>query len=158
AGLALSRRFFLPLGIVLHTQPEFAHRIEQQMKPIIHLFTPIFFVTVGLSLNLRAVDWGSPFIWIFSLGLFLMAALGKMAAAWLIKESWTMRLAVGIAMVPRGEVGLIFTELGRQSGILTPSLYAGMVIVITLTTLFPPFAMKWFYTRHGHPLPSEPQK
>lgn len=65
AGLALSRRFFLPLGIVLHEDERFAHRIEEQMKPIVHLFTPIFFVFVGLSLNLRAIDWGSPFIWIF---------------------------------------------------------------------------------------------
>lgn len=56
AGLALSRRFFLPLGIALHADERFAHRIEAQMKPIVHLFTPIFFVFVGLSLNLRTID------------------------------------------------------------------------------------------------------
>jgi len=52
-------------------------------------------------------------------------------------------------MIPRGEVGLIFTELGRVSGIFNNEIYAGMVIVIALTTLLPPFVMKWFYGRYS---------
>ncbi|MEA3410592.1 MAG: cation:proton antiporter [Pseudomonadota bacterium] len=63
AGLALSRRFFLPFGLAIQTDARFAGRVMDQMKLIIHLFAPIFFVSVGLSLNLREVDWGSPFIW-----------------------------------------------------------------------------------------------
>lgn len=149
AGLALSRRFFLPLGIVLHEDENFAHRIEAQMKPIVHLFTPIFFVFVGLSLNLRAIDWASPFIWIFSLSLFAAAIAGKLLGVFLIKESWPVRWVIGMAMIPRGEVGLIFAELGRTSGIFDNEIYAGMVIVIALTTLFPPLVMKWFYGRFG---------
>ena len=149
AGLALSRRFFLPFGIALHTDEAFAHRIEEQMRPIIHLFTPIFFVMVGLSLNLRAIDWSSPFIWSFSLLSFTVAVAGKYAGAFFIKESWKMRIIIGLAMVPRGEVGLIFAELGRVSGIFSNEVYAGMIIVITLTTLLPPFIIKWFYGRYG---------
>jgi len=149
AGLALSRRFFLPLGIALHTDERFAHRIEDQMKPIVHLFTPIFFVYVGLSLNLREIDWSSPFIWGFSLSLLIAAVVGKLVGALLIKESWTARWVIGMAMIPRGEVGLIFAELGRVSGIFSNEIYAGMVIVIALTTLMPPFLMKWFYGRYG---------
>jgi Kef-type K+ transport system membrane component KefB len=149
AGLALSRRFFLPLGIALHTDEHFAHRIEEQMKPIVHLFTPIFFVFVGLSLNLREIDWGSPFIWGFSLSLLVAAIVGKLVGALLIKEPWAARWAIGMAMVPRGEVGLIFAELGRISDILSNEIYAGMVIVIALTTLMPPFVMKWFYGKYG---------
>jgi len=145
AGLALSRRFFLPFGIAVRAETGFAERIEQQMRPIVHLFTPIFFVMVGLSLNLRVIDWGSPFIWAFSLSLLGVAILGKMAAAFVIGVPMPARWAVGMAMVPRGEVGLIFAELGRTSGILDAQLYAGMVIVIALTTLLPPFALKWFY-------------
>jgi len=150
AGLALSRRFFLPLGVALRSDPQFANRIEKQMKPVIHLFTPIFFVVVGLSLNLREIDWGSTFIWLFSLSLFLIAVVGKLAGALVLKESWQMRLMIGTAMVPRGEVGLIFAELGRVSGIFTNEVYAGMIIVIALTTLLPPLVMKWFYGRYGH--------
>jgi len=149
AGLALSRRFFLPLGIALHTDESFAHRIEDQMKPIVHLFTPIFFVFVGLSLNLRAIDWGSPFIWRFSLTLLVAAIVGKFVGAFLIKEPWTARCVIAMAMIPRGEVGLIFAELGRITRIFNNEIYAGMVIVIALTTLLPPFIMKWFYGRYG---------
>jgi len=149
AGLALSRRFFLPFGIALHTDEAFAHRIEEQMRPIIHLFTPIFFVMVGLSLNLREIDWSSPFIWSFSLLFFAVAVAGKYAGALFINEPWKMRIIIGLAMVPRGEVGLIFAELGRASGIFDNEVYAGMVIVITLTTLLPPFIIKWFYGHYG---------
>ncbi|WP_126453333.1 cation:proton antiporter [Sulfuriflexus mobilis] len=149
AGLALSRRFFLPMGIALHTDELFAHRIEDQMRPIVHLFTPIFFVFVGLSLNLHEIDWDSSFIWGFSLSLLLAAVAGKLIGAFLIKESWPARWAIGMAMIPRGEVGLIFAELGRVSGIFSNEIYAGMVIVIALTTLLPPFVMKWFYGCYG---------
>lgn len=53
-----------------------------------------------------------------------------------------------LAMVPRGEVGLIFAELGRSTGILSTEVYAGLIIVIALTTLLPPFALKIFYRRY----------
>jgi Kef-type K+ transport system membrane component KefB len=149
AGLALSRRFFFPMGLAIRTDPGFAHRMEEQMKPIIHLFTPIFFVMVGLSLNFLAIDWTSSFIWMFSLTLFGLAVAGKMLGAFLIRERHVTQVAVGLAMIPRGEVGLIFAELGRSSGIFAAEIYAAMVIVIALTTLLPPFVMKWFYGRYA---------
>ncbi len=149
AGLALSRRFFLPLGVALHADEAFAERIETQMKPIVQLFTPIFFVMVGLSLNLREIDWGSSFIWLFSLSLLAAAVAGKLFGALLVRQSWHVRWMIGTAMIPRGEVGLIFAELGRESGIFSNEVYAGMVIVIALTTLLPPFVMKWYYGRYG---------
>ncbi|MGB0908918.1 MAG: cation:proton antiporter [Nitrospirales bacterium] len=149
AGLALSRRFFLPLGIALHTDECFAHRVEDQMKPIVHLFTPIFFVFVGLSLNLRQINWDSIFIWGFSLTLLIAAIAGKLVGAFLIKEPWAVRGVIALAMIPRGEVGLIFAELGRVSRIFSNEIYAGMVMVIAFTTLLPPFLMKWFYGRYG---------
>ena len=58
------------------------------------------------------------------------------------------RWAIGLAMVPRGEIGLIFADLGRQSQIFNNEIYAGMVIVIALTTLLPPFVLKWFYIKY----------
>lgn len=147
AGLALSRRFAMPMGAAIGTNPEFAHRMEEQMRPIIHLFTPIFFVMVGLSLNFSVIDWSSPFIWSFSLTLFVVALLTKLMSGLFIRESFARRIAIGLAMVPRGEVGLIFAEVGRSAGILTPEVYAGLILVIALTTLLPPFALKFFYRR-----------
>lgn len=153
AGLALSRNFFLPLGVALHEDPDFAHRIENRMTPIVHLFTPIFFVMVGLSLDLRAVDWGSSYVWLFSLSLVVAAIAGKMLGTLLIRETKHTRVAIGLAMTPRGEVGLIFAELGRVNGIFDDATYAALVMVIALTTLLPPFALKWLYSRHADSMP-----
>lgn len=148
AGLALSRRFFLPFGVALHNDRKFAGRIEVQMNPIVYIFSPIFFVTVGLSLSLREIDWSSPFIWSFALSFFVIAMAAKFTGAFLIKTDLKQRIAIGLAMVPRGEVGLIFAELGRSTGIFNVEVYAGMIIVITLTTLLSPFALKWFYMHY----------
>ena len=53
-------------------------------------------------------------------------------------------------MTPRGEVGLIFAELGRSEGIFDDATYAGVVLVVAYTTLFSPFWMKLFYRVYGH--------
>jgi len=149
AGLALSRRFFLPFGLALHSTPDFNERVEKQMQPIINLFTPIFFVVVGLSLNLKQVDWNSAFVYTFAGGLLLVAVIGKLAGALFLREPMHVRWAIGISMVPRGEVGLIFAELGRINGILVDDVYAATIIVIALTTLLPPFILKMLYGRYG---------
>jgi len=153
AGIALSRRFFLPFGAALNVDPTFTECVHEQMKPIIRLFTPIFFVMVGLSLDLNAVDWSSSWIWIFSLGMAAIAIIAKLAGPFLIRESIPMRIAIGMAMVPRGEVGLIFAELGRTADLFDASVYAGMILVITYTTLAAPFWIKLFYNRYGDRLP-----
>ncbi len=150
AGLALSRRFFLPFGTVLARNPRFAEEVERDMKPIVQLFTPVFFVTVGLSLDLAEVDWGSSFVWFFSLSLVVVAIVGKLGGGWLlVREPWLLRTAVGAAMVPRGEVGLVFAEMGRVGGILDGETYAALVLVIAYTTLLAPFWMKLFYRLYG---------
>ena len=155
AGLALSRRFFLPFGAALvHSDSEFVGRIEHNMKPIIQLFTPIFFVMVGLSLNLHEVDWSSAFVWQLSAAFIVLAMASKMVGAFMIEESPHFRWAVGLAMIPRAEVGLIFAELGRVSGVLNDELYAVMIITIAATTVLPPFMLKWFYGQYGQHLPS----
>jgi Kef-type K+ transport system membrane component KefB len=154
AGLALSRRFFFPMGIAMRIDPDFAHRIEERMRPIVHLFTPIFFVAIGLSLNFRTIDWGSSFIWSFSLALVALAFLGKLLAGFLIRENLPTRAVIGMAMVPRGEVGLIFAELGRSSGVFNPEVYAAMILVIAATTVLPPFLLRWSYRRFAAELPA----
>jgi Kef-type K+ transport system membrane component KefB len=85
------------------------------MKSIIQLFTPFFFVLVGMSLNFYEIKWTSIFIWVLSLSLFALAIIGKILGALLIAEKWLSRWAIGIAMIPRGEGGLVFSEMGRAS-------------------------------------------
>lgn len=149
-GLALSRRFFLPFGIALKADPKFSRRVNKQMQPIIQLFTPIFFAAVGLSLDLSALDWSSLFFWIFSLSLAAVAILSKIFAGLLIRERLAHRVIIGMSMVPRGEVGLVFAEIGRHTGLFNTEIYTTVVIVIAYTTLFTPFWLRLFYRHYGH--------
>ncbi len=149
AGLALSRRFFLPFGIAVKSNIIFSEKIESQMKPIVQLFTPIFFVTVGLSLDLRMVDWGSPFFWWFSIIMVVVAICTKFTGALLISEPFPRRIVVGMAMVPRGEVGLIFAGLGSAAGVFTGEIYTAIIMVIAYTTLLSPFWIKLYYRIFG---------
>jgi len=143
AGLALSRRFFLPLGTSFREDPEFSHDVEGQIKPIIYLFTPIFFVHIGISLHLHEIDWTNINFWYFTTILFILAFIGKMAAPFFLKERNKTRIAIGTAMIPRGEVGLIFAEFGRVSGTMDSETHTAVVLVIVLTTLLAPFIMEW---------------
>ncbi len=146
AGLALSRRFFLPFGVAVGEDRNFANKIEHQMKPIIYLFTPIFFVSVGLSVNMREVDWSSSHVWLFSGAVLAVSIFGKMIVPYMMKSlPKNKRIIVGLSMVPRGEVGLIFAEIGRTSGIFDSEIYAAMIIVIIVTTLLPPVLIKMAY-------------
>ena len=151
AGLAFSQHFGFRLwignapAIEFKASPKLAHRLEEQVRPLIHTFTPIFFVMVGVSLNLQAINWNSAFIWELAASLLLIAFLGKFAAGFFIREPRRNQMAIGLSMVPRGEVGVIFAQLGFSQGILNGELYAALLIVIALTTMSPPFLLKWFY-------------
>src|SRR3989338_4629953 len=155
AGLAFSQHFGFRLwmgkatAIEFKPSPKLAHRLEEQVRPLIHTFSPLFFVMVGVSLNLNAINWGSAFIWELAASLLLVAFFGKFAAGFFIRESRHNQIAIGMSMVPRGEVGLIFAQLGFSQGILDGELYAALLIVIALTTMAPPFMLKWFYGRDG---------
>ncbi|WP_293441937.1 cation:proton antiporter [Persephonella sp.] len=146
AGIALSRRFFLPFGIALKADPHFVEKLESQMKPLIYLFTPIFFVTVGLSMNLKEIDFGSSTFWLLTFSLLLIAIIGKVGGAYLIRGIGNLKkLIIGTSMVPRGEVGLIFAELGRTAKVFTNEIYSAVVFIVILTTLVPPFIMKYLF-------------
>jgi Kef-type K+ transport system membrane component KefB len=139
-GMSALNRWFAP-------SPQLAHRLEEQMRPLIHIFAPLFFVMVGVSLNLNTVDWGSSRVWQLGGALIAVAFLGKLAAGFFIRESRFRQTAIGLAMIPRGEVGLIFAQLGLSQGILDDETYAALLIVIVLTTIAPPFLLKAYYSR-----------
>jgi Kef-type K+ transport system membrane component KefB len=105
---------------------------------------------VGLSIDLSLVDWGSAFIWTFSLSVAAVAILGKLVSGLLIPGSRYTRVVIGMAMVPRGEIGLIFAEIGRASGIFEADVHAALVLVIAYTTLLAPFWIKLYYRWYGH--------
>jgi Kef-type K+ transport system membrane component KefB len=148
AGLALSRRFFLPFGAAIGENQNFADKIEKQMRPIVLLFTPIFFVAVGLSINMQEINWGESHIWFFGGSILLVSVIGKMVFPFFLKSlSLSKRVIVGLSMVPRGEVGLIFAEIGRASGIFENEVYTALIVVIVLTTMLPPLLIKMLYVK-----------
>ncbi|MCF6207315.1 MAG: cation:proton antiporter [Sulfurovum sp.] len=152
AGLALSRRFFLPFGAVIGEDHQFADKIEKQMNPIVLLFTPIFFVTVGLSVNMQEIDWSGTSVWLFSGVILAVSVISKMFIPFFLGTlNFQKRLIVGLSMVPRGEVGLIFAEIGRAADIFTNETYTALIVVIILTTMLPPLLIKWVYAKSNLP-------
>lgn len=139
AGLALAR----------HPEREW---IETELEPVIELFTPIFFVLVGSSIAFETLAVGTP-AGRFTLGLaallLVAAVVGKLLAPFVLRRAEVPRLAIGSALVPRGEVGLIFAQVGLSEGILTPDLFAAVALVVAATTLVGPILLRrlWPPTR-----------
>jgi Kef-type K+ transport system membrane component KefB len=119
--------------------------IREALRPLSEFFTPIFFVTVGAAIN---VFYFNPFNpenhWILMIGgsLLVIAIVGKALAGFAIFDKTTKKLTVGIGMVPRGEVGLIFAEVGRRTGLVSDALFAAVVVVMALTTFLAPPLLK----------------
>ncbi len=149
AGIAFSRRFIIPFASYLHPNEHdhnFLEHLRERMHPIIYLFSPIFFVYVGLSIDLSVIDFSSMHFWMISLLLILMAFIGKYTAALLVPGMGLKdKTFLGLSMIPRGEVGLIFAELGRATETLNNEIYSILVLVVVVTTLLPPIMMKYFF-------------
>jgi Kef-type K+ transport system membrane component KefB len=148
AGIAFSRRFIIPFASYLRlsgSDSRFLEHLRDRMHPIIYLFSPIFFVYVGLSIDLSVIDFKNIDLWTLSLVLILTAFAGKILAALLIPRlGYKRRFFLGLSMVPRGEVGLIFAEMGRQTAVFNNEIYSLLVLVVVFTTLLPPIIMKYF--------------
>ncbi|RLJ70865.1 transporter (CPA2 family) [Hydrogenivirga caldilitoris] len=142
AGLALSRRFVVPFAAFLKLDEKVLHSVEENIRPLVWVVSPIFFVTVGLALNFKAIDFSSSQFWLLSLSLIAVAVLGKVVSGLLIPLSFRDRLNIGLSMMPRGEVGLIFAEFGRSFGAIDEVGYAVVVFVVAVTTLIAPVLLK----------------
>jgi len=146
AGVALSRRFFLPFGAFMSTNEDLLKEVKRNMTPIIHMFTPIFFVMVGLSVDLSVIDFSSVSFWVTGLSFVFIAFFSKFVGAFFIfQKSIRNNAIIGVSMIPRGEVGLIFAEMGRINGVLPNDIYAMLIFVIVVTTVIPPFLLKRYF-------------
>jgi len=143
AGLALSRRFIIPFAVFLRTDEKMAEKVEHTIMPLVWVLTPIFFVFVGLQLNLKeAIDFSDPKFWITSLVISVAAFIGKVIAGFFVSRQLRESLLIGFSMLPRGEVGLIFAEVGRQANVYDDFLYAVVIFVVATTTLVAPIVLK----------------
>ncbi len=112
------------------------------MTPIIDLFVPVFFVMVDVSINLRAIDMTSGPFWAFAGTITIGAILSKIVSGVWAPGGIREKLSTGVAMVPRGEVGLIFAEVGKRNNIFNDTSYSVVVFVVALTTLMAPLMMR----------------
>jgi len=122
--------------------------IEDRLKPVADVFIPIFFIMVGSAVDITAFN---PFIKeniaviILALVLFVVAVIGKVISGIGAYKLNVNKLVIGIGMIPRGEVGLIFASMGLVSGVLTKSEYSALTIMVMLTTFIaPPLLYKFF--------------
>lgn len=127
-----------PLGLRLH------HRSHRVVAPVVRIaeeaairFAPVFFVTVGADVA-PGDGWNAELVGIAAV-LLVLGLVGKLVAGFGAPSG--SRLAVGIAMVPRGEVGLVFAAAGLEANVLSDARYGALVLAVAGTTLIGPFLL-----------------
>ncbi|NBO30648.1 MAG: cation:proton antiporter [Cyanobacteria bacterium WB6_1B_304] len=147
-------------GLVLD-ETDARNELDALVKPIADLLVPIFFVTVGARADLGVLN---PIVpenregLVIALFLIAVAIAGKLVTGWVVfGQPGINRLAIGIGMIPRGEVGLVFAGIGSASGLLNKPLEAAIIIMVILTTfLAPPLLRIAFGQSEEPPTTGEP--
>jgi Kef-type K+ transport system membrane component KefB len=142
-------------GLVLARTEHQVH-IQEAITPVANVFVPIFFVLIGAAMNLGLLN---PFhqqnrpILLLAFALGIVAVLGKLVAGLGVlggksgADPWT----VGIGMLPRGEVGMIFASVGLSQRIIGEGEYGAILLVVAFTTLLAPILLKLRYRRVRQP-------
>ena len=119
--------------------------IEERLKPVSDLVTPIFFVMVGAAVDITVFNpfnSGNIPILIIALVLFAVAVAGKFVSGFAVFKEGLNKKAIGIGMIPRGEVGLIFAQLGLAFAVLDIQLFSAVTAMVMLTTFIAPPLLK----------------
>ena len=153
-GLAwLSTRFGLAaiigafLAGLIASETDQRAQLEHQMKPLLTLLTPFFFVMTGVKLDVRV--FLNPDALIMLSIATLLAVVTKWLGAYLgsLKLGHRSAMAVGIGMVPRGEVGVVVASLGLAAGVFSAEVYAVIVAMSLLTSILTPPLLGWMLRR-----------
>ena len=132
-------------GLIL-SKSNHSHAIEAAVKPVVALFATIFFVLIGTGMDLSVLNPFDPAnrAGLVVAGFLLLVSIaGKVAAGWcFLSQQPTDRLVVGLGMMPRGEVGLIFLGLGTQAHLLSPALEAAILLMVIGTTFLAPILLR----------------
>jgi Kef-type K+ transport system membrane component KefB len=138
-------------GLIVSGTNQF-RAVSERMKPVADIFTPVFFLSIGAAVDVRAwnpFDPAAREVLMIGAALFVIAVAGKLASGWAFPWLRFNRWAVGIGMAPRGEVGLIFAQIGLAAGILTNRLFSAILLMVIGTTLIAPPLLKWAFARRG---------
>jgi Kef-type K+ transport system membrane component KefB len=147
-------------GIVLSGTNQF-DTINSRIKPVADIFTPIFFLSIGAQFDVSLLNpfvGNNAVILGIGLGLFVIAIIGKVIAGWAVPWLNFNRVGVGVGMIPRGEVGLIFANIGLVAGVLTRELFSAVVIMVMGTTFIAPPLLKFAFGRWGMTDPADLHK
>jgi Kef-type K+ transport system membrane component KefB len=148
AGLVLEERHLA----VLVERERHRRTLPALLEPLQAFLVPVFFVLMGMRVDLRS--FGSPAILGFAALLTLAAVIGKQACSLGVLERGRDRIAVGLGMIPRGEVGLIFAAIGATLTIhgqrlIDDTVFSAVVVMVTATTMLTPPLLAWRLRRAG---------
>jgi Kef-type K+ transport system membrane component KefB len=135
-------------GLILSGTNQF-DTIEREIKPVVAVVAPVFFVVVGASVDLRLLDpsrEGAGGLLLLTILLSGLAIIGKVAAGWAAPWERYRRLVVGVGMVPRGEVGLIFANIGLRTGVISDAVFSALLLMVMITTFVAPPALKMLFS------------
>lgn len=135
------------------------HELEELIHPISAFLAPVFFVLMGMHTDLRS--FVQPGVLGLAAALTAAAIVGKQACAFGVLQRGIDRLSVGIGMIPRGEVGLIFANIGLTLAvggqrIVDQATFSAVVVMVIVTTMLTPPLLKWSLSRTSHPSKSLP--
>ena len=136
-------------GLVL-AQTDRGRDIEHEVYDVAQFFIPIFFVSVGAAVDLKALnpfDAATRPFFVIGMLLTLVAIIGKILAGYAAFGRPLRKLVIGVGMVPRGEVGLIFAQLGLSAGLLSTGLYSSVALMVMITTFVAPPALRSLLAR-----------
>jgi Kef-type K+ transport system membrane component KefB len=122
-------------GLILNDTPQ-RHRIEQSAQGLGYFFVPIFFAAVGAAVNVRT--FADPAVLTLGGSLIAVGVVTKFAAGYAPFWFKGKKALIGVAMIPRGEVGLIFAQMGIATAVLTEGLFAAVAMMVMVTTLVAP--------------------
>lgn len=153
-GLAAVIGAFLAGMIIAETRDQ--NSIETEVAPLYAFFAPFFFAVIGAQLDVGALADGTNLLLL--LAITLVAVLTKYAGAWLGGGSLNRRdrAIVSVGMIPRGEVGVIVAGLGYSKGAIDADIFAVVVGMAILTTLFAPYMIRAAAKTKPDPEPSGP--
>jgi len=125
-------------GLILEREEHKEH-IMKKAEVIGDVFTPIFFVMAGVVVNIYTINMD---LLPLAAVLLVIALISKIVAGFGAIGTKASKMAVGVGMIPRGEVGLIFATIGLKELVLGEGIYSVLVVVIMLTTLVTPPILK----------------
>jgi Kef-type K+ transport system membrane component KefB len=127
-------------GLVL-ARTEKGEQIQRDVHDVTHFFVPIFFVAVGAAIDIHALNLG------LGVGMAAIAVAGKMLAGALAPGKGLRRAVIGAGMIPRGEVSLIFAQMGLAGGLISPGLYGAITVMVIITAFATPLLLRMLLER-----------